>query len=277
MRKALLNYLDKVEANNTNGNFNLSQTVNIKKATRELEAELNDLLRENSVYAIDLAKKEKAADFAPYLAQVQRLLCTQGMTVQAAKELTSLSKLVPVFGGGLDNQILNGVWHKVWPDALSVDDRIRRLSSKTMDFTERTVKQGVSEGKSAANIMKELRQHFEVEGLERKAAFRLAAHTTNMCYEAAQAEISLGANFVMGIRITRAVDGSETCDICAEHAGEVGGPGKEYFKDDFGGRSYDLYVMTNAPGYHPFCKCEVEDILEDAVTLAKRAIEEYGR
>ena len=40
--------------------------------------------------------------------------------------------------------------------------------------------------------------------------------------------------------------------------------GKEYFKDDFGGRSYDLYVMANTPSFHPFCKCEVEDIVDIA-------------
>lgn len=249
--------------------------MDIKHLSEELQKGFHDIIKDNSILAIYFAKKVKAADFRPFLAEVQRLSTAQKLAPAVIKEITSLARVSPVFGGGLDSKILDAVWNKAWPDTLNVDDRIKLLSKKAMQFTENTVKQGISEGKSAYNIMKELRSHFETEGLEKRAAFRLASHTTNMCYQQAQAEISIQANFVMGIRITRADDGSETCDICAEHGGEVGGDGKEYFKDDFGGRSYDLYVMANTPSFHPFCKCEVEDIVEDAPTFIANALRDY--
>ncbi|MDT8901159.1 hypothetical protein [Anaeroselena agilis] len=225
---------------------------------------------------MDFAKKAKAAEYAPYLASMQRLLSARGLPAATISEMTNLQRLVPMFGGGLDQKIIDGVWNKVWPDALTVDDRIRLLSQRALKFSEATIKQGIREGKSAWNIMQELRGHFEVEGLERKAAFRLTAHTTNMVYHTAQAEISIQANFVMGIRIVRGMygDADPTCDICDEHGGQ---DFKEYYKDDFGGRSYDLYVMANAPAYHVNCNCGVEDITEDAATFIQRAREENGK
>jgi hypothetical protein len=249
--------------------------MDIKHLSEELQKGFHDIIKDNSILAIDFAKKVKAADFRPFMVEVQRLSNAQKLAPSVIKEITSLARVSPVFGGGLDKDILNAVWNKAWPDALKVDDRINVLSKKMMQYVETTVKQGISEGKSSYNIYKDLKQHLLVEGKERQALYRLAVHTTNSCYQQAQAEISIQANFVMGIRITRAVDGSETCDICAEHGGEVGGDGKEYFKDDFGGRSYDLYVMANAPGFHPNCRCEVEDIVEDASTFVQNALREY--
>lgn len=271
-RQILSEHLDKIVSLIENGGISV---MDMKHLSEELQQNINDIIKRNSVIAIDFAKKVKAADFMPFLAEVQRLSNAQKVAPAVVKEITSLNKISTVFGGGLDKNILNAVWNKVWPDALKVDDRINVLSKKMMQYVETTVKQGISEGKSSYNIYKDLKQHLLVEGKERQAIYRLAVHTTNSCYQQAQAEISIQANFVMGIRITRAVDGSETCDICAEHGGEVGGDGKEYFKDDFGGRSYDLYVMANAPGYHPNCRCEVEDIVEDAATFVKNALKEY--
>ena len=249
--------------------------MDMKHLSEELQQNIHNIIKNNSVIAIGYSKKVKAADFLPFLVQVQRLSNAQKLAPALAKEITDLTKISSVFGGGMDNEILDAVWNKVWPDALKVDDRINVLSQKMSQYVETTIKQGISEGKSSYNIYKDLRQHILVEGKERQALYRLAVHTTNSCYQQAQAEISIQANFVMGIRITRAVDGSETCDICAEHGGEVGGDGKEYFKDDFGGRSYDLYVMANTPSFHPFCKCEVEDIVEDASTFVQNALREY--
>lgn len=254
-------------------------TVDLIQLQKELQQEIHAMIKNKSVIAIDFAKKIKAADFKPYLAEVQRLLVAQKVPLAAAKEMSSVNRIISEFGGGLDSKILDGVWSKVWPDSLKVDDRIKLLSKKAMKFTEMTVKQGVSEGISAANIAKELRQHFEVEGLERKAAFRLAAHTTNMCYQTAQAEISIQANFVMGVRILRGVYGpaSDHCDICEEHAGPADGAGKEYYKDDFGGRNADLWIMTNAPAYHVNCNCGVENIYESAIDFVRKAREEYAK
>ena len=271
-RQVLSEHLNKIASLIENGGISV---MDMKHLSEELQQNIHDIIKKNSVIAIDFAKKVKAADFLPFLAEVQRLSNAQKVAPAIVKEITSLNKISTVFGGGLDKDILNAVWNKVWPDALKVDDRVNVLSQKMMQYVETTVKQGISEGKSSYNIYKDLKQHILVEGKERQALYRLAVHTTNSCYQQAQAEISIQANFVMGIRITRAVDGSETCDICAEHGGEVGGDGKEYFKDDFGGRSYDLYVMANTPSFHPFCKCEVEDIVEDAATFVSNALKEY--
>lgn len=271
-RQVISAHLDRIAAMIDSGGIS---AIDIKHLSEELQKGFHDIIKSNSVIAIDFAKKVKAADFTPFLAEVRRLSSVQKLAPAVVKDLTSLNKVSAVFGGGLDNKILDAVWGKVWPDSLKVNDRVNVLSKKMMQYVETTVKQGIGEGKSSYNIYKDLKQHLLVEGKERQALYRLAVHTTNSCYQQAQAEISIQANFVMGIRITRADDGSETCDICAEHGGEVGGEGKEYFKDDFGGRSYDLYVMTNAPGYHPNCRCEVEDITEDASTFIANALREY--
>lgn len=269
-RQILSVFLAKIEVLIDTGGFSIND---LHKLSDELQQQVHEMIKSKSVIAIDFAKKVKAADFKPYLAEAQRLLIARKVPAYIAKEALSLNRISPVFGGGLDNKILDSVWNKVWPDALKVDDRIKLLSKKAMKFAEMTVKQGVSEGKSAANIAKELRQHFEVEGLERKAAFRLAAHTTNMCYQEAQAEISIGAKFVMGIRIMRGVYGpaSDNCDICEEHAGAPGGDGKEYYKDDFGGKDADLFVMAEMPGYHSNCNCGIETIYEDAAQFVENA------
>jgi hypothetical protein len=270
-RQILSAFLAKIEALINAGGFSVND---LHKLSDELHQQVHDMIKTKSVIAIDFAKKVKAADFTPYLAQVQRLLVARNVAKPIIEEATSLNRISLVFGGGLDDKILEAVWNKVWPDALNVDDRIKLLSKKAIKFTEMTVKQGISEGRSAADISKDLRQHFEVEGVERKAAFRLAAHTTNMCYQEAQAEISVSANFVMGIRINRGVYGpaSENCDICEEHGGPADGDGKEYRKSDFGGDDVDMYVMANMPGYHPNCNCRVETIYEDAATFVKNAL-----
>lgn len=256
--------------------FNYMGTMLTYKATQKLEKQLREKMKENAIYAIDFAKKVKAAEFKPYLASVQRLLLAQNVPAAAAKEITNLPRIVTAFGGGADEKILDSIWNKVWPDSLTVDDRIKRLSIKSRQFAEMTVKQGISQGKSAVNIANELQQHFLVDGVEHKAAIRLAAHTTNMCYQAMQAEISIQAKFVMGVRIKRGVYGriSENCPICMEHAGLTY---KEYYKSDFGGRDMDMWIMTNAPAYHSYCNCGVETIYEDAVTFVRKAREEYEK
>jgi hypothetical protein len=264
-------HLERQQALIASGGISL---LEMQRLADKLRSDIRNLIKSKAVIAIDFAKKVKAADFAPYLAEAQRLLAAQQIAAAVIKDVTSLNRISPVFGGGLDDKILDSVWNKVWPDALTVDDRIKLLSKKAMQFTEMTVKQGVSEGKSAANISYDLKQHFEVEGLERKAAFRLAAHTTNMCYQSAQAEISIDAKFVMGIRIIRGFYGpaSENCDICEEHGGSADGDGKEYRKSDFGGNDADMFVMSEMPGYHPNCNCGIETIYEDAVQFVNNAL-----
>lgn len=273
-RRILLNFLDKIEESVQAGSFGPNDVLKLRQAIEDLRSDYLDMLRKGMIVGVDSAKKVKAAEFAPFVAGIQRLLLAQGVPIAATSKMMELQHLVPVFGGGLDKKIINSVWNKVWPDALNVDDRVKLLSERCRVYTENTIKQGISEGKSAYNIMRDLRNHFEVEGLERKAAFRLAAHTTNMTYQAAQAEISVQAKFVMGIRILRGVFGtaSEQCDICEEHGGPADGPGKEYYKSDFGGNDADIYVLANMPGYHPNCNCGIETIYEDARQFLKNAL-----
>lgn len=249
--------------------------IALRKLADELQREIHSMIKSKSVIAIDFAKKVKAADFKPYLGEVQRLLSARNVPVAAAKEIASLPRISPIFGGGMDKTLLDNVWYKVWPDALTVDDRIKLLSKKVIKYSEMTIKQGIAEGKSAANIARQLKQHFEVEGLERKAAFRLAAHTTNLSYQSAQAEISIQAKFVMGVRIVRGMYGNMDpgCPICDDHGGQNY---KEYYKSDFGGRDMDMWVMANAPAYHVNCSCGVETIYEDAVTFVRKARAEYA-
>lgn len=266
-RQILSEHLDKIVSLIENGGISV---MDMKHLSEELQQNIHEIIRKNSVIAIDFAKKVKAADFMPFLAEVQRLSNAQKLTPAVVKEITSLNKISPVFGGGLDKDILNAVWNKVWPDALKVDDRVNVLSQKMMQYVETTVKQGISEGKSSYNIYKDLKQHLLVEGKERQALYRLAVHTTNSCYQQAQAEISVQANFVMGIRVVRGYYGPAdlNCDICDEHGGQ---DYKEYYKNSFGGRDTDMYVMTNMPGYHPNCNCGVETIYETALQFVNNA------
>ncbi|OAM93694.1 hypothetical protein SAMN04515679_1797 [Pelosinus fermentans] len=255
------------------GDFTTSKMLDLNKAILTLKNDYTKLIREGTVKATESAKKLKGVEFKAYKAEVQRLLSAQ--EVAAAEQVFILGKITAEFGGGLDAKVIDSVWNKVWPDALNVDDRIKRLSAKVKEFTERTIKQGISEGNSAANISRILREHFVIEGLEGKAAFRLAAHTTNMVYQATQAEISIQATFVMGIRIVRGMFGkiSPKCPICYEHGGDSY---KEYFKSYFGGRDIDLWVLANMPPYHSNCSCGIEQITEDAITFIQRARTEYA-
>jgi hypothetical protein len=90
-----------------------------------------------------------------------------------------------------------------------------------------------------------------------------------------QAEISIQATFVMGIRIVRGMWGkiSPNCPICLEHGGTVS---KEYYKSYFGGRDVDLWVLANMPPYHSNCSCGIEQITEDAITFIQKARAEYA-
>lgn len=266
-RQALKEHLDLIGQMIDGGGISVKD---IGVLVNDLQGRYKKILRDNSVIAIDFAKKVKAADFKPYMDEVKRLLLTQKFSAEAIKQITDLNNVSAVFGGGLDKEIVNSVWNKVWPDALKLDDRVNVLSNKMMQYVEMTVKQGISEGKSSYNIFKELKQHLLVEGKESRAFYRLAVHTTNMCYQKAQAEISVQANFVMGIRVVRGYYGPAdlNCDICDEHGGQ---DYKEYFKNDFGGRDTDMYVMTNMPGYHPNCNCGVETIYETALQFVNNA------
>lgn len=272
-RLIMSSHVDKLAQMIDNDEFSVNA---LRKISDELHKEIRNMIKSKSVIAIDFAKKIKAADFKPFMAEVQRLFLAQNLPAAAAKEITDLTRIVPLYGGGLDQKILDEVWNKEWPDSLNVDDRIKRLSKKAQGFAEKTIKQGISEGKSSNDMARVLRQHFEVEGLERKAALRLAAHTTNMCYQATQAEISIQAKFVMGIRIKRGVYGriDESCRICMEHGGL---DHKDYFKSDFGGRDVDMWIMTNAPAYHNHCHCGVETIYEDAVDFVRKARAEHAK
>lgn len=179
------------------------------------------------------------------------------------------------WGGGLEERVLNLIWNKVWDDGKTLNDRIYRIGASTAQKTEQVVKAGIKEGLSSRDIAKKLNKEL---GLEKKAAFRLAVHSTNTAYNEATAEISMQMPFIMGVRIIRGMYGnaSDNCHICEEHGGPADGSGKEYRKSDFGGRDIDMWIMTNSPEYHPNCNCGVEYIEMSASEFVKYARLKYG-
>ena len=273
IRAALDEYITKVLElyDSGGGSFSVNTAARLMSATKRLEEKVKGTVEDGTVIAVDFAKKDRAAEFRPYLDEARRLLLARGLTRAQAEAATTLSNIVPLYGGGLDRKVIDAVWYKVWPDRLNVDDRIRKLGLKTQMEVQRVMKEGIAEGMSARRMALEL-EEFIAGG--QKAAFRLAAHTINMTYQTAQAEISIGAKFVMGVRIVRGMYGnaSETCEICEEHGGPADGEGKEYFKDDFGGADIDMFVMANAPAYHSYCNCGIETIYEPAEQFVKNAL-----
>lgn len=268
----MINFLSVVENDVLQSGSAKVDMVALNKAIKTLRMQYTELIKTSTDNAFEYGVKIKEIEFDKYLSKVEKVLAGQKITDIEKKAITS--EIQVQFGGGLEAKVIDSVWNKVWPDALNVDDRIARLSLKVKQFTEQTIKQGIILGDSAANIAKKLRDHFGIEGLERKAAFRLAAHTTNMVYQATQAEVSIQANFVMGIRIVRGMWGniSPNCTICREHGGESS---KEYYKSDFGGRDVDLWVLANMPPYHSNCSCGIEQIVEDAIEFIRKARAEY--
>lgn len=261
--KNFAEYLDTIEANVGK----VGTEIMMREAREVLRHGLTSTLNDSAQQSVELAKNFKAAEFAPLLSRAKRLLATAGASAAETERVTSLARVSAYFGGGLDRAVIDKVWNKVWPDALNVDDRIKRLSARATEYAENVIRQGISEGTSAQELKRILRDHFEAEGIEAKAAFRLAAHTTNMTYEAANAAISMDVNFVTGIRIVRGMYGpaSESCEICYEHGGD---DYKEYYK----GNGDNLAIMADQPPYHANCNCGTEDITETAEQFVANAL-----
>jgi len=273
LKNAVSSYLDRIDANIALDSFTKTDHKTILEAVSELQDKFTSLMQDGTDISLQSAKDYKQASFAPYLTEVKQELTKLELPISLAED----TQLNLVFGGGMDSKIIDSVWDKVWPDSLTVDDRITKWGKAFLNNTESIIKTGITEGKSAANIAKDLRTHIEDVEIERKAGLRLAAYTTNSVYQTAQAEISIAAKFVMGTLIERDDDGSDNCMICADHAGDVGGPGIEYTKEDFGGRDSDMYIMTNGPAYHPNCMCTVSDVFESAEEFVDKAREEYEK
>jgi hypothetical protein len=239
--------------------------VEIQKQVRVLSSKLNNILKRSISGSTDAGLSYMTKIGTDYI---------KGVKAATGQKMPYEKQMILEWGKGLDEKVLNAVWDKVWPDGNSLPDRTMRISQSAGRTAEDILRKGTSEGTSARDLSKLLH---DALGIEKKAAFRLAAHTTNTAYHEANAEISMTMPFVMGIRIMRADDGSEDCDICSEHGGDVGGDGKEYRKSDFGGRDIDLWTMTNTPQYHPSCKCEVEYIEMDAFDFVQYAVEKYSK
>lgn len=244
----------------------IDTTALLRGARDTLAENLGKTIAGATQQSLDMAKESKASEYEPILSGAKRILKSSGASAAEIEKVISLPRVSAYFGGGLDDQIIGKVWNKVWPDALNVDQRVQRLSLKATDFAEKVIRQGIAEGKSAVDMMNMIDAHFVAEGIEAKAAFRLAAHTTNMTYEAARAAISMDVNFVMGLRIVRGMFGpaSETCEICFEHGGD---DYKEYYKAN----GDDLAILADQPPYHSNCNCGTEDIMETAEQFVQMA------
>jgi len=148
------------------------------------------------------------------------------------------------------------VWDKEYPDGKTLNDRTQRLAI----VAALTVLNASNNSKYANLPLKELQGKIAIDMQNvGKAIFRVVSNSSSNAYHATTAEMASRMSFVEGVRIKRAVygKGSSDCMICEEHGGSVGGEGKTYFKDEFGGRSTDLWLMANAPSYHPHCNCGV--------------------
>lgn len=255
--KQLIQALEKTLNANT---FNKTAAKEITSAINSYKSSLHNIIATSSTRAIDKATDYKQAQYKPFLNKIKDSV--PGIDIV---------KIIPSFGGGMDKDLLNKVWNKAYPDGLNVDDRINRLGLIQQNKIETILKKGITDGESAVNISKELQMSLQ---MERKAALRLAVNTTNTAYQTAQAELSIQAEFVMGIRIVRGMYGkiSPKCPICREHSGTTS---KDYYKSDFGGRDIDLWIMTNSPSYHNHCSCGIIDIIEDADTFTRKAREQF--
>lgn len=275
-RELMREYLDKVEKSVGAGEITLAQMPAIKKeiatAAKEFNKGMKEVTKQYAFDGVKQARKAKEVQYLPYLDKARKEL-SKGVGKKVADEILETPRIKTVFGGGLDKKITDKVWDRVWPDKLNVDDRINRLSKRLYDKAEQIIRQGVIEGTSAVKLGKQIE---EATGVEGRMATRLAATTIGQTYNAAQAEISIQTVFVEGILIERAIDGDENCEICDFHAGSVGGSGKEFYKEDFGGQTYDVYVMANAPIYHNNCKCMCSDITIPIEKFITDAREEYA-
>ena len=257
------------------GNYTYGKQVILNKAIYDFKKSYTDLLTNGADEAIQYAKDLKKAEFDPYIDDVEKRLSWQNISiVEVATIMHALgySQISPVFNGSRDTDIVNKVWYKNWSDGLTVSDRVNRLSSKTGQYIEHVIKHGVVAGESSKKIEKKINDHF-INGSEQKAMMRLAIHTVNMVYETAAAEIVNDALMIKGIRVMRSPAGSDKCRICVEHAGEVGGSGVEYLKEN--GDSLD--VLANMPPYHAYCMCDVELIFIPVEEMLKQLANDRGQ
>lgn len=238
----------------------------IRQKVKNLAARLTELLNGSITLASGAGLKRMTTLGKEYLKKTDAI--TGGKTPGKAK-------IMAEWGGGLNEKVLNQVWSKVWEDGKSLKDRVERVSASVSKNAEKILKDGIKEGLSSRDIAKKMNIGL---GIEKKAAFRLAVHSTNTAYHEAAAEVSMRMSFIMGIRIIRGMYGnaSDQCDICEEHGGPADGSGFEYRKSDFGGRDMDLFVMTNSPQYHPNCNCGIEYLEMDAADFVEYAREKYG-
>ena len=263
---ALLAYIK--ENGLAGGNYTYTKQTLLNRGIYDFKKNYIELLTNGADMAIQYSKDLKKAELAPYIDEIEKRLSQQDVSmVEAATILRMLeySQISPVFNGSKDTDIVNRIWYKSWPDGLTVTDRANRLSNKTGLYIEQAIKHGIVVGESPKEIEKKINDHF-INGSEQKAMLRLATHTVNMVYETAAAEIANDAPMIKGIRLMRSPAGSAKCQICVEHAGEVGGSGVEYLKEN--GDSLD--VLADMPPYHAYCMCDVELIIENATDFIQK-------
>lgn len=254
----------------TSGNYTYSTQALLIRAVRKFKQSYNGMLINGTITAIRYAKDLRKAELALYIAKVEKELSQKNLGIgEAATILHRLeyAQISPVFNGSKDVDIVNRVWYKNWADGLTLTERINRVGDNAGKLIEKAIKQGIIIGESPEAIEKNLRDHF-VNGPEQRAMLRLATHTINMVHEATKAEIASNAPMVKGIRIMRSAAGSEKCQICEEHAGEVGGPGIEYLKEN--GESLD--ALADMPPYHAYCMCDSEMIFEDVSKFVNESL-----
>lgn len=242
----------------------------VEAAADKFNTEYKAMLDEAVSGSLDAAKRLMRYNITAYRAKVEKALLDYGAGyAKTASILVSLEPylLSSAFGSSRDMAIAGRITGKIWPDGLMVFDRINLLSKRLKIEADKIIRQGEIEGTGFAEVSERLTERFE-NGPERYAATRLAAHTANMVFFATQAELVRDIDFIEGIHIKRADDGSEKCTVCLDHAGPVGGEGKKYLKSD----GDNLWVMASQPPYHVNCRCFVEEIFEPVQKFVQQHI-----
>ena len=268
--KAIIAYfLLYVSKNVLQGDYDQTKYKLLTVATTTLKTSIVKLIQDNMQLALETSQQITDIYLKYFQNEVEAVLNSKN-TDKTAK-MASLAGIMVKMSDSDKQNAINAIVNKKWPDGLVVIDRINLLGNKIKKFTENTIIQSNIMGLSPEEVAATLKSRFIDGGIEQRAMLRLSTHTVNMVKEKAFADIATKSDSIIGIHIMRSPTGSVKCMICAEHAGEVGGNGVKYMKENG-----DIDIMAEMPPYHSRCLCYEVPIFEDADTFIKNAEKEFA-
>jgi len=266
----IIYFLLYVSKNVLQGDFNAAKYKLLNTAISTLNASFLALIQENIQLATKVSQQLIDVQLQSFKTEVERLL--NAKKAEKTVKIAILSSILVKLAESEKQRAIDSIMNKKWPDELKVIDRIELLGKKIKQITENTIIQGKITGLSPDDLINQLRSRFIDGGIEQRAALRLAVHTTNMVKEKTFAELAKKSNAIIGIHIMRGAGGSVKCQICPEHAGEVGGSGIIYLKEDG-----DLDIMAEMPPYHGRCLCYEVLIFKDVETFIEDEEQKFAR